>query len=76
MPDDEEWGETWEIEVDPKLVAERRFRERQYTAAGIGEFTAFRLAMRPSHELDWHRVVERKQRQGLTDDQLTDLYLD
>lgn len=67
-----DWFEI-EIEIDGELAKERRWREKQYMSAGIGEFVAFRLAMVP--QLDWHRVVEIKKR-GATDEGLIAAFLD
>jgi hypothetical protein len=73
MADDD--AAAWEIELDHEGIKERKWRERQYLRAGIGEFPAFRLSLLAAHELDWQHVVAHKQR-GISDDQLIDLYLD
>lgn len=62
-----------EVEIDPEWAKVRRFREQQYERAGIGEFTAFRLAL--IHDLDWHRVVQQANA-GASDEILSKLYLD
>lgn len=61
--------------LDPEWVKERRFKQEQYERAGVGDFTAFRLALIPRSELDWHKVVEHA-RAGASDEILTQLYLD
>jgi hypothetical protein len=65
--------ESWELEVDGEWMAVRKFRELQYTNAGIDEFVAFRLSMVP--DLDWHTVVSAKEK-GASDDALVDLFID
>lgn len=50
-----------------------QWREKQYVAAGIEDFVAFRLALVPN--IDWHQVVRAKQN-GASDERLLQLYLE
>ena len=65
--------DSWEIEVDREEVKVRLWRQRQLEAAGVDDFSAFRLALR--FDLDLHKLVDAA-KNGVTGRQLTDLYLD
>lgn len=63
----------WELELDHEAVKVRKFLERQYLKAGLDDFLALRLSMRP--DIDWHQVVAAAQN-GASNRLLEDLYLD
>ncbi len=64
---------TVELELDSEWARVRTMRERAFMAAGIDEFSSYRLALVP--ELDWHRIVRLKQA-GASDQSLLDIFLD
>lgn len=69
MSDDHELA----FELSLEETGVRQWREQQLVAAGIDDFSAFRLAM--ALHLDLHLLVARAQK-GVDGPTLVDLYLD
>jgi predicted MarR family transcription regulator len=62
-----------ELELDPEWEKVRRWRVDCLTAAGVSDFTAFRLSLIP--DLDLHRALELVEK-GAPDEFLINEFID
>lgn len=62
-----------ELELDPEWIKVRAWWQTQLEKAGVGTFTAYRLALIPN--LDYRKAVRMKEL-GMSDDLILDQFLD